>query len=151
AGAVAWDVSPPGGGAHAGGIRGHSRCRKQHAVSHYGGLLWGSGGYPQSGWLWATGHRGISAARHRGQTIGFVLVTEIAPRQGHLVQVAVLPTYQRQGVGRLLVRHSLARLAMLHFDTLSLIVSRANQRALRLYQALGLQAVLTFPVFVWEQ
>ena len=90
-------------------------------------------------------------ARARGQAIGFVLVTEIAPRQGHLVQVAVLPTYQHQGVGRLLVRHSLARLALLRFDTLSLIVSRANRRALRLYQALGLQAVLAFPVFVWEQ
>jgi ribosomal protein S18 acetylase RimI-like enzyme len=40
---------------------------------------------------------------------------------------------------------------MLRFDTLSLIVSRANQPALRLYQAVGLQAVLAFPVFVWEQ
>lgn len=90
-------------------------------------------------------------ARDRGQAIGFVIVTEIAPRQAHLVQVAVLPTYQRQGLGRLLVRHSLARLTMLRFDTLSLIVSRANQPALRLYQALGLQEVLAFPVFVWEQ
>lgn len=90
-------------------------------------------------------------ARDRGQAIGFVIVTEIAPRQAHLVQVAVLPTYQRQGVGRLLVRHSLAQLAMLRFDTLSLIVSRTNQPALRLYQALGLQEVLAFPVFVWEQ
>ena len=90
-------------------------------------------------------------ARDRGQAIGFVIVTEIAPQQGHLAQVAVLPAYQRQGIGRLLVRHSLARLAMLRFDTLSLIVSRANQPALRLYQAVGLQAVLAFPVFVWEQ
>lgn len=90
-------------------------------------------------------------ARDRGQAIGFVIVTEIAPRQAHLVQVAVLPTSKRQGVGRLLVRHSLARLALLRFDTLSLIVSRANEPALRLYQALGLQAVLAFPVFVWEQ
>ena len=90
-------------------------------------------------------------ARDRRQAIGFVIVTEIAPRQAHLVQVAVLPTYQRQGIGRLLVRHSLARLAMLRFDTFSLIVSRANQPALRLYQTLGLQEVLAFPVFVWEQ
>ena len=77
--------------------------------------------------------------------------SEIAPRQGHLVQVAVLPAYQHQGVGRLLVSHSLARLARLGFDTLSLIVSRTNEPALRLYQALGLQEVLAFPVFVWEQ
>jgi ribosomal protein S18 acetylase RimI-like enzyme len=90
-------------------------------------------------------------AYHRGQAVGFVVVTEIAPRQGHLAQVAVLPAYQRQGIGHHLVRYSLARLATLHFDTLSLIVSRANDHALRLYQALGLQPVLAFPVVVWEQ
>ena len=89
-------------------------------------------------------------ARHRGQAVGFVVVTEIAPQQGHLTQVAVLPAYQGQGIGRRLVRYSLAQLARLRFDTLSLIVSRANPRALRLYQALGLQTVLTFPVFVWD-
>ena len=90
-------------------------------------------------------------ARSRGQGIGFVVVTEIAPRQGHLAQVAVLPAYQRQGVGRLLVHHCMTQLAARHFDTLSLIVSRANQRAFRLYQTMGLQEILTFPVFVWEQ
>ena len=90
-------------------------------------------------------------ARYRGQGIGFVVVTEIAPRQGHLAQVAVLPAYQRQGVGRMLVNHCLTQLAARHFDTLSLIVSRANHRALRLYQTMGLQEILAFPVFVWEQ
>ena len=69
-------------------------------------------------------------ARHRGQGIGFALMTEIAPRQGHLAQVAVLPGYQRQGVGRLLLHSGMSRLIGLEFDTLSLIVSRANQRAL---------------------
>jgi ribosomal protein S18 acetylase RimI-like enzyme len=90
-------------------------------------------------------------ARHRGQVIGFVVVTEIAPRQGHLAQVAVLPAYQHQGVGRLLVDYCLSRLVARHFDTLSLIVSRANLHAFRMYQALGLQEILTFPVFIWEQ
>jgi ribosomal protein S18 acetylase RimI-like enzyme len=90
-------------------------------------------------------------ARSRGQGIGCIVVTEIAPRQGHLAQVAVLPAYQRQGVGRMLVHHCLTQLAAHHFDTLSLIVSRANQRAFRLYQAMGLQEILAFPVFVWEQ
>jgi ribosomal protein S18 acetylase RimI-like enzyme len=89
-------------------------------------------------------------ARHQGQGIGFIVVTEIAPGQGHLAQVAVLPAYQRQGVGRMLMNHCLTHLAARHFDTLSLIVSRANQRAFRLYQALGLQEVLAFPVFFWE-
>jgi GNAT superfamily N-acetyltransferase len=37
--------------------------------------------------------------------------------------MAVLPEYQRQGIGRLLMGYGLSRLAELGFDTLSLIVS----------------------------
>jgi ribosomal protein S18 acetylase RimI-like enzyme len=90
-------------------------------------------------------------ARQRGRRVGFVLVTEIAPRHGHLVQVAVHPEFQRQGIGRNLVEYSLWRLADLPFDSLSLIVSRSNDRALRLYRAMHFQPVLAFPVFTWEQ
>lgn len=90
-------------------------------------------------------------ARHRGRGIGVVVVTEIAPRQGHLTQVAVLPEYQRRGIGQWLLDYSLSRLAERQFDTLSLIVSRANDRALRLYQAMGFHSVLAFPAFTWER
>jgi len=89
-------------------------------------------------------------ARHRGRGIGFIILTEIAARQGHLPQVAVLPEYQRQGLGRLLVSYGLSRLAELGFETLSLIVSRLNRPALRMYQLMGFQSVLSFPVFTWE-
>jgi GNAT superfamily N-acetyltransferase len=90
-------------------------------------------------------------ARHRGRGIGFIILTEIAPGQGHLAQVAVLPEYQRQGLGRLLTGYGLSRLAELGFDTLSLIVSRLNQPALKMYQLIGFQSVLSFPVFTWER
>jgi ribosomal protein S18 acetylase RimI-like enzyme len=93
---------------------------------------------------------GSAMARQRGRSIGFVVVTEVAPRQGHLVQIAVLPEYQRQGIGRGLLDYSLRRLAECGFETLSLIVSRANDRALKLYQATGFQPVLAFPVGLWE-
>jgi ribosomal protein S18 acetylase RimI-like enzyme len=89
-------------------------------------------------------------ARHRGQGVGVIVVTEIAPRQSHLVQVVVLPPYQGRGVGRLLLHYSMSQLAALQFETLSLIVSRANQRALGMYQAAGFRPVLAFPVYVWE-
>jgi ribosomal protein S18 acetylase RimI-like enzyme len=91
-----------------------------------------------------------AVARYRGQGIGFVVVTEIAPRQAHLTQIAVLPDYQRRGIGRLLLDYNLRRLAELQFDTLSLIVSRSNDRALGMYQGMGFRSVLTFPVFIWE-
>jgi ribosomal protein S18 acetylase RimI-like enzyme len=89
-------------------------------------------------------------ARHRGQVIGFILITEISPGQGHLAQVAVLPAYQRRGVGRMLLRHSMSRLTALAFDTLSLIVSRDNQPAFRMYQRVGFASIVVLPVFVWE-
>jgi ribosomal protein S18 acetylase RimI-like enzyme len=94
---------------------------------------------------------GASAlVHHRGQGIGFIVVTEIAPRQSHLVQVVVLPAYQRRGVGQFLLHYSMSQLAALHYETLSLIVSHANSPAFTMYQALGLHSVLAFPVFVWE-
>jgi ribosomal protein S18 acetylase RimI-like enzyme len=89
-------------------------------------------------------------AAHRGQGLGFILVTEVAPRQGHLPQIAVLPAYQRQGLGRGLLDYSIRQLAEGGFDSLSLIVSRGNDRALKLYRAMGFQPMLTFPVGIWE-
>lgn len=87
----------------------------------------------------------------RGQSAGCVVITETAPRQGHLAQVVVQPASQHRGLGRLLLNYSLSQLVTRQFDTLSLIVSRDNHRALSLYQAMGWHAVLAFPVFVWEQ
>jgi N-acetylglutamate synthase-like GNAT family acetyltransferase len=89
-------------------------------------------------------------ARHRSQGVGLVVVTEVAPRHGHLTQVAVVPQYRRRGIGQLLLDHSVSRLVEHHFETFSLIVSRDNAPALGLYHASGLQSVLSFPVFVWE-
>ena len=89
-------------------------------------------------------------ARYRSQGLGLVVVTEVAPRHGHLTQVAVVPQYRRRGVGQLLLDHSVSRLVEHHFETFSLIVSRDNAPALRLYRTNGLQSVLSFPVFIWE-
>jgi ribosomal protein S18 acetylase RimI-like enzyme len=89
-------------------------------------------------------------ARQRGRGLGFVLVTEISPHQAHLTQIAVVPACQQQGVGRGLLDYSLRRLTAERFETLSLIVSRANARAFELYQRMGFAPVLSFPVWVWE-
>jgi ribosomal protein S18 acetylase RimI-like enzyme len=89
-------------------------------------------------------------ARIRSQGLGLIIVTEVAPRHGHLTQLAVAPQYRRQGLGQLLLKHSMSRLVEHHFEIFSLIVSRDNAPALRLYRTNGLQSVLSFPVFVWE-
>jgi ribosomal protein S18 acetylase RimI-like enzyme len=90
-------------------------------------------------------------ARQRERGIGFVVVTEVAPQQAHLTQIAVLPQYQGRGVGQALLDYSVWRLAERRFDTLSLIVSRSNGSALELYQSRGFQSVLAFPVSIWER
>lgn len=87
----------------------------------------------------------------KGQAIGFIIITELSPRQAHLAQVTVLPSYQGRGVGRFLLNYSVARLLSQGFETLSLIVSDGNQRALSMYQTMGFVPVLTFPMFAWEQ
>ncbi|TDI48337.1 MAG: GNAT family N-acetyltransferase [Acidobacteria bacterium] len=82
---------------------------------------------------------------------GFAIVTEIAKGHGHLAQVAVDPIFQRQGVGRLLVTNTLDRLAAIGIRTLSLMVSRDNDRALHLYRSLGFESIYRFPVFSLER
>lgn len=94
--------------------------------------------------------RASAVVCHRGQRVGFIVITETVHRQGHLAQVAVHPAYQGQGVGQLLLNYSLSQLENLEFDALSLIVSRCNIRAMRLYQSMGFQSVFDFPVFAWE-
>jgi ribosomal protein S18 acetylase RimI-like enzyme len=88
-------------------------------------------------------------ARHgaTGRAMGFAIVTETSSKQAHLAQLAVAPSFQNQGVGRRLLEHSIDRLLDLGFDTLSLMVSRDNTRAVRLYRAMGFEPVLGFPVF----
>jgi ribosomal protein S18 acetylase RimI-like enzyme len=91
-----------------------------------------------------------AVARVRGSTIGFIVVTETAHRQAHLAQIAVLPQYQHQGLGRMLLKHGLSKLSDRAFDTISLIVSRQNRRALNTYELIGFEPVLSFPVFTWQ-
>jgi ribosomal protein S18 acetylase RimI-like enzyme len=87
-------------------------------------------------------------AQQRGHGIGFIILTEIGPQQAHVAQVAVLPPYQHQAVGRALLNNALSRLPDCGFTAVSLIVSRLNRRALELYKLIGFKPVLSFPVFV---
>jgi ribosomal protein S18 acetylase RimI-like enzyme len=102
-------------------------------------------------------HRGCGSAipaasvvaRHGGtqRTMGFAIVTETSSKQAHLAQLAVAPSFQSQGIGRRLLDHCIDRLLDLGFDTLSLMVSRDNERAVRLYRSVGFEPVLRFPIF----
>ena len=93
-----------------------------------------------------------SVARERTTDlpVGFAVVTEIGRGHGHLAQVAVAPTFQGQGVGHRLMAHTFTRLGELGIDTLSLMVSRGNERAVSLYRSMGFELTYQFPVFSRE-
>lgn len=90
-----------------------------------------------------------TVARDRATDLaaGFAIVTEIGRRHGHLAQVAVAPAFQNRSIGLRLLTHTFSRVAELGLDTLSLMVSRGNDRALGLYRSLGFEPAYRFPVF----
>jgi ribosomal protein S18 acetylase RimI-like enzyme len=92
-------------------------------------------------------------ARHPSTRIpcGLILTSEISSGHAHLAQIAVSPEFQSRGVGTELIRLSLETLAGEGFQTASLLVSRANHRALSLYRTLGFEPVHRFPVFAWDR
>jgi len=89
----------------------------------------------------------IARTKDTDVAAGFAIVTEIAPRHGHLAQVAVAPVSQGRGVGRRLLAHSLTRLHALGLTRLSLMVSSGNEPARSLYRSVGFKPVYRFPVF----
>ncbi len=92
-----------------------------------------------------------STARERAtdRPVGFAVATEIAPRHAHLAQIAVVPEVQGQGIGQALLSRVMAGLAELGYQTLSLMVSRGNERARHLYLQSEFRPVVSFPVFSW--
>lgn len=85
-----------------------------------------------------------------GQQIGLVIASRIAPSSGHLGQISVMPSHQRKGVGRRLIRSAMSELERRGFEAVSLAVTNANTPALRLYESCGFRTVHSFTVFCRE-
>ena len=86
---------------YAGSVPDHSRCGTQHALS-YGRGLQRSGQPAAAGWLRTARRRGVSVRTLSRTGYWLCRGDRNCPRR-KLAQVAVLPAYQRQGVGRMLV------------------------------------------------
>ena len=93
---------------------------------------------------------GVARDSKTDRLVGFTVVTEVAERQGHLAQIAVLPETQGGGIGRALLAYSLEKLRASGYETLTLMVSRGNKRARKLYATLGFTPMFRFPIFSWE-
>ena len=92
----------------------------------------------------------IYVAEHtHGQTVEIVGVAMGGPErtahpdyQGEVYVLALLPAYQRQGLGRLLVRTVAEQLHSYHMNGLMIRVLSANQAARKFYEAMGGELVL---------
>jgi ribosomal-protein-alanine acetyltransferase len=78
--------------------------------------------------------------RRNGACSGFVLVLH-APDASHLLNIAVFPEAQRQGLGAFLLRHAMTRAARTGVSEMFLEARPSNTQALRLYQDFGFQQV----------
>ncbi len=81
---------------------------------------------------------------------GVVLTTMVAPGVGHTTQLCVMPGYQGHGLGRRLIEATIGALRRARFTALSLTVTAANTRAVRLYESIGFRQIKTFTAGVWR-
>jgi [ribosomal protein S18]-alanine N-acetyltransferase len=74
-----------------------------------------------------------------GLVLGFAVFRQVLD-EAELLNLAVGPSRQRQGIGRTLVQHGIRRLAQTPAQRLFLEVAASNQPAQRLYQSLGFKS-----------
>ncbi len=79
---------------------------------------------------------------------GVVLGSRIAENVAHITQLCMAPEYRGRGLGRLLLEHSMERLAALRYDAITLTVSEQNSAAVQLYLASGFRTRHRFDAMV---
>jgi ribosomal protein S18 acetylase RimI-like enzyme len=86
---------------------------------------------------------------HSHELAGVILTSVVAPRVAHITQICVMPGYQRHGIGRRLMESAIEALRSRGVEELSLTVTAANERAVRLYCNMGFTTIKTFTAGVW--
>jgi ribosomal protein S18 acetylase RimI-like enzyme len=93
----------------------------------------------------------VAVSKKTNKPVGVLLASKIAKTSGHISQISILPAYQGQGLGRTMIRSTMAEYRRRGFKTVSLAVTGVNVRAVRLYESCGFQTVHTFPVFYLDR
>jgi ribosomal protein S18 acetylase RimI-like enzyme len=83
--------------------------------------------------------------------IAAVLTSEVSSGVGHTTQICVLPGYQGNGIGRMLMQSSIEALRAMKFRELTLTVTSENASAVKLYETLGFTTIRTFTAGVWPR
>jgi ribosomal protein S18 acetylase RimI-like enzyme len=88
--------------------------------------------------------------RATGQMAGLLLCSLVRSDVGHVTQVCVLPQYRSKRLGERLMVECAKSLHQRGASELSLTVTKANTRAVELYDRLGFRQTKVFDAFVWE-
>jgi len=84
-----------------------------------------------------------------GTAVGLILASRLSPGNGHICQVSVLPEAQGSGLGSVLLICALDSFRRTGLESASLSVTVDNQRAYRLYLALGFGVRKEFGAHAW--
>jgi ribosomal protein S18 acetylase RimI-like enzyme len=119
----------------------HPEVRSRESAGQYvASVLQGGFGRVRSGY--------VRAIRRERGPIAMVAGCEVAPGVGFVLQVAVIPAYQRKGLGTQLLQELATRLRQAGLRQLALGVTRSNP-ALQLYERLGFKPLRSIDVHVW--
>lgn len=98
---------------------------------------------PDSSW--------ILCERDTGALIGMVLCSRVAHDVAHITQFCIAPTHRGTGLGRALIEHAVAHLARTGFRAITLTVTEANDKAVRLYESHGFYSRHRFNAMVFDK
>lgn len=71
-------------------------------------------------------------------------------KKGHIISVAVLPDYRKQGIGQSLAEQAISALSVLHVDECYLEVRMSNYDAINLYRKMNFQITRTIPRYYFD-
>ena len=80
--------------------------------------------------------------RHEDQMIGFIGASfNDEKKQSHITNVAIIPEYQKRGVGSFLIQAILNKSKYINYQATTLEVRKDNEQAQKLYKKLGFQEI----------
>jgi [ribosomal protein S18]-alanine N-acetyltransferase len=71
-------------------------------------------------------------------------------KKGHIISVAVMPDYRKQGIAFSLVEQAISALRTLHVDECYLEVRLSNDPAIKLYNKMGFDTTRTIPRYYFD-
>ncbi len=83
-----------------------------------------------------------------GESVGFVALGPLSPRMAYLSALYLLPAYQRQGLGQLVMQQVESNYKNKAFQEIVLLVHRQATWALAFYQSIGYQMAATEPAAI---